>query len=208
MAAKPQLHCSVAFWRDQRFAQRGREGYVILQPRMEADSMAVPANKDALLEAIDDAYAKLMREFASIPVDRTGEKTLEGHAQGTRMSVHDLVAYLTGWNELVLKWHARRAAGEPVDFPEAGYKWNQLGALAQKFYADYDDLAFEPLLARFAQAKGRIVDLIERHDDATLYGTPWYESYTMGRMIQFNTSSPYANARGRLRAWKKANGIA
>ncbi|MFQ1064874.1 ClbS/DfsB family four-helix bundle protein [Bordetella trematum] len=28
-----------------------------------------------------------------------------------------------------------------------------------------------------------------------------------GRMIQFNTSSPYANARVRLRKWKKANGI-
>lgn len=26
----------------------------------------------------------------------------------------------------------------------------------------------------------------------------------MGRMIQFNTSSPYANAQGRLRKWVKA----
>ncbi|WP_342588365.1 ClbS/DfsB family four-helix bundle protein [Phyllobacterium phragmitis] len=25
----------------------------------------------------------------------------------------------------------------------------------------------------------------------------------MGRMIQFNTSSPYDNARGRLRMWRK-----
>lgn len=25
----------------------------------------------------------------------------------------------------------------------------------------------------------------------------------MGRMIQLDTSSPYANARGRLRKWKK-----
>ncbi|MCX5571313.1 MULTISPECIES: ClbS/DfsB family four-helix bundle protein [Kaistia] len=170
--------------------------------------MAVPDGKDALLEAIDDAYARLMRELATIPADRTGEKTLDGHAKGTRMSVRDLVAYLTGWNELVLKWHTRRDAGEPVDFPETGYKWNQLGALAQKFYADYDGLSFEQLLQRLAQAKDRLVALIERHDDAALYGTPWYESYTMGRMIQFNTSSPYANARGRLRTWKKANGIA
>jgi len=27
----------------------------------------------------------------------------------------------------------------------------------------------------------------------------------MGRMIQFNTSSPYANARGRLRKWLKSH---
>lgn len=124
------------------------------------------------------------------------------------MSVQDLVAYLTGWNELVLKWHAGRDAGVPVDFPETGYRWNELGTLAQKFYADFADLPFDALLQRFAEAKGRIVALIERHDDAELYGAPWYETYTMGRMIQFNTSSPYANARGRLRRWKKDNGIA
>ncbi|EQB9714967.1 ClbS/DfsB family four-helix bundle protein, partial [Yersinia enterocolitica] len=29
------------------------------------------------------------------------------------------------------------------------------------------------------------------------------EKWTMGRMIQFNTASPYANARGRLRKWLK-----
>jgi hypothetical protein len=169
--------------------------------------MAVPASKDELLAAIDVAYAKLAKDLATVPAERTGEKTLEGHARDTRMSVHDLVAYLTGWNELVLKWHAGRDAGEPVDFPESGYRWNELGALAQKFYADYADLSFEALLQRFAEAKARIVTLIERHDDAALYGTPWYEKYTMGRMIQLNTSSPYANARGRLRQWKKENGI-
>jgi hypothetical protein len=170
--------------------------------------MAVPASKDALLEAIHSSYAKLMKDLSTVPADRTGERTLEGHVRDTQMSVHDLIAYLTGWNELVLKWHAWREAGAAVDFPETGYKWNQLGQLAQKFYADYADLPFERLLERFAAAKDHLVDLIERHDDAALYGEPWYENYTMGRMIQFNTSSPYANARGRLRKWKKENGIA
>lgn len=28
----------------------------------------------------------------------------------------------------------------------------------------------------------------------------------MGRMIQFNTASPYENARGRLRKWLKTQG--
>ena len=170
--------------------------------------MAVPTSKDALLEAIHSSYAKLMKDLSTVPADRTGERTLEGHVRDTQMSVHDLVAYLTGWNELVLKWHAGREAGAPVDFPETGYKWNQLGQLAQKFYADYADLPFPRLLERFATAKDHRVDLIERHDDSALYGEPWYENYTMGRMIQFNTSSPYANARGRLRKWKKENGIA
>ncbi|EPE9290931.1 ClbS/DfsB family four-helix bundle protein, partial [Escherichia coli] len=40
-----------------------------------------------------------------------------------------------------------------------------------------------------------------------LYGRPWYTKWTMGRMISFNTSSPYANANGRLRKWAKNNNI-
>lgn len=53
----------------------------------------------------------------------------------------NLVAYLVGWNELVLKWLERDAAGLPIDFPETGYKWNELGRLAGRFYQDYEGLA-------------------------------------------------------------------
>lgn len=165
--------------------------------------MPVPQNKQQLLAAIETSFDKLQREVATIPESLALEPTLDGHAQGTLMSVHDLVAYLVGWNELVLKWHAGRQAGRAVDFPETGYKWNELGRLAQKFYADYADLPFPDLLQRLNAAKVALVALIEGLDDTALYGVPWYEKYTLGRMIQFNTSSPYANARARLRAWRK-----
>ena len=49
------------------------------------------------------------------------------------MSVSDLVAYLIGWGELVLKWNEKKEKREKVDFPETGYKWNELGKLAKKF---------------------------------------------------------------------------
>ena len=170
--------------------------------------MAVPQNKQELLDAIRGTYQKLVADLASVPAERAHDATLEGHAQGTRMSVSDLVAYLIGWNRLVLKWCAARAHGLPVDFPETGYRWNELGRLAQKFYADHAGAGYPDLLRQFAEAHAGIVALVERETDASLYGAPWYEKYTQGRMIQFNTSSPYANARARLRKWKKANGIA
>ncbi|TBU97827.1 hypothetical protein DNJ95_03895 [Stutzerimonas kirkiae] len=169
--------------------------------------MAVPQSKEQLLDAIRGTYWKLMADLASVPAQRAHEATLEGHARGTQISVADLLAYLIGWNLLVLKWCDARAHGLPVDFPETGYKWNQLGRLAQKFYADHAGVDYPELLRRFAEVHARILALVERETDITLYGAPWYEQYTQGRMIQFNTSSPYANARARLRKWKKANGI-
>lgn len=169
--------------------------------------MSVPENKADLLQAIESSFGKLWRDLTTVPEALAGESSLEGHAKGTVMSVRDLVAYLIGWNELVLKWHERRRAGLAVDFPDTGYKWNELGRLAGKFYADHAGLSWTALLERLADAKMRIVALVEGYPDAELYGAPWYEKYTMGRMIQFNTSSPYVNARGRLRRWQKARAL-
>ncbi|MBJ7220840.1 ClbS/DfsB family four-helix bundle protein [Brenneria sp. L3-3C-1] len=51
--------------------------------------------------------------------------------------------------------------------------------------------------------KTELLALIEAHSDEQLYGQPWYGKWTRGRMIQFNTASPYKNATGRLRDWGK-----
>lgn len=165
--------------------------------------MAVPANKAELLEAIDVTFDKLIVDLRGVPLSLVDDRSLEGHAKGTQMSVADLAAYVLGWNELVLKWLDRDAAGEPVDFPETGFRWNELGRLAQKFYRDYETIPYPVLLERLTAAQSRIVSLIEARSNDDLYGRPWYGKWTMGRMIQFNTSSPYANARGRLRKWLK-----
>ncbi len=167
--------------------------------------MAIPNSKQELLEAMTTTYAKLAQELARVPPALAREPVLEGQVKGTRMSVCDLLAYLVGWNELVLHWHAQLRDGkriEDIAFPAEGFTWNALGKLAQRFYADYAELSMADLQQRLALAKDQLLALVDAHDDAQLYGRPWYTHYTMGRMIQFNTASPYANARLRLRAWR------
>jgi len=46
-----------------------------------------------------------------------------------------------------------------------------------------------------------VLALVEGLSDEELYGTSWYRAWTAGRMISLNTSSPYANARSRVRRW-------
>lgn len=53
----------------------------------------------------------------------------------------------------------------------------------------------------------QILELIDSKTNKDLYETAWYEKWTLGRMIQFNTASPYTNARGRIRKWKKQNDL-
>jgi hypothetical protein len=168
-------------------------------------NMPIPQNKDELISAIEDSYTKLKKELESIPVEFTFETTLDGHAKGTQMSISNLAAYLIGWGELVLKWHQRKDVGLPIDFPETGYKWNELGKLAQKFYADYSHLNYAELQQTLDQVVNRILVLIAEISNEDLYEKPWYDKWTQGRMIQLNTSSPYKNARSRIRKWKREN---
>lgn len=169
--------------------------------------MPIPENKIELIDAIETNYNKLVAEIESVPLGKVFEKSLDGHALYTKMSIHDLIAYLHGWGQLVLKWNEKIKVGDVVDFPETGYKWTELGLLAQKFYKDYENLPYAKLIADFDKTVNDLLDIIENKDDQELYSEAWYKHYPMGRMIQLNTSSPYKNALTRIRRWKKQSMI-
>lgn len=163
--------------------------------------MAVPATKDELVATIEKTFTRLEKDLDRVPAGATREPVLQGHVKGTTMSPADLVAYLIGWNQQVLTWHRRRAEGLPDEIPAAGIKWNELGLLAHRYYAEHEGDSWESLRAQLVAAKNQITTLIEGYSDDELYGGPWYGQWTMGRMISLNTSSPYTNARARIRTW-------
>lgn len=165
--------------------------------------MAIPKDKDELLKAITDNYKKLVIELSNIPIDLTEINDLEGHSKNTLMSINNLVAYLVGWGQLVLKWNDKKSKGIDVDFPETGFKWNELGQLAQKFYMDYEKDDFKILNEKLDKTTNEILKLIESKTNNELYETAWYDKWTLGKMIQLNTSSPFKNAKDRIRKWKK-----
>jgi len=161
--------------------------------------MPIPKNKKELLEAIQKDYDNLIADFNRIPLNTVNERSMPGHAIGTFMSPKDLVSYLVGWLDLVLLWHKQSQEGIDIIFPCEGFKWNELGLLAQKFYKDYENHNFSSLLNLLDQNVNEIIALVKHTDNDILYGQAWYKKYTMGRMIQLNTSSPFKNARKRIR---------
>ncbi|MDJ0856785.1 MAG: ClbS/DfsB family four-helix bundle protein [Desulfobacterales bacterium] len=168
---------------------------------------SVPQNKQELLNAIQVAVDKLHQDFSGIPEKVTREQSIEGNIKGTMISVCDTLAYLIGWGKLVLKWHARSEQDLHVDFPETGYKWNELGPLARSFHEKYQAWTYPSLLDEHKATMQEMVRLVDRLDNHTLYEVAWYKKWTLGRMIQFNTSSPMKNMRTKIRKFKSANGI-
>jgi hypothetical protein len=166
--------------------------------------MAIPANKKELARAIETSWKKLQEDVEGITDKASRSKTMEGHVKGTKMSPHNLMAYLLGWSELVIRWTYGKEKDLPVDFPATGYKWNELGKLAQKFYKDNAAMSFFDLKHTLNRNVGMILNIVNAKTNAELYKMPWYETYTHGRMIQLNTSSPFKNASARIRKWKKS----
>ena len=79
--------------------------------------------------------------------------------------------------------------------------------MAQKFYADYSNLSFQNLLNEHKKVNNDILNLIDSLSNDTLYQVNWYNQYALGRMIQFNTSSPNQNVRKKIRKFKKEHNI-
>lgn len=167
--------------------------------------MSIPANKTQLIQAITTNYQKLQKDLSDISPQQTNQKNLDGHAKDTQISINDLVAYLIGWGQLLLKWNQLHDNQAPISFPEEGYKWNELGKLAQKFYNDYSELSLPERLSLLDNTVNTILALIEQKSNTELYEQGWYNQYTLGRMIQLNTASPYKNASIRIRQWKAQN---
>lgn len=164
---------------------------------------SVPRNKDELEQAIKSIFPKLMADYCLIPESKARKSGIEGNVKGTIISVSDTVAYLIGWGKLVLKWYNLKSQNQHVDFPETGYKWNQLGLLAESFHEEYRDWKYDDLLVELESTVNEILLLISSLSDYELYGVAWYEQWTLGRMIQFNTSSPMKNMRTKVRRFNR-----
>lgn len=164
---------------------------------------SVPKTKTELELAIQSAFSKLMADYRNIPESICREKGIEGNIKGSVISVCDTAAYLIGWGQLVLKWHTLKSQGQQVDFPETGYNWNELGLLAEHFHLNYQGWGYDKLLAELESTTDKILALISSLDNHELYSTHWYKQWTLGRMIQFNTSSPMKNVRTKVRRFKR-----
>jgi len=168
---------------------------------------SVPKNKEELQKSIIVAFKKILVDYSTIPSQISREIGVIGNVKGTEISVSDTISYLIGWGKLVLKWYERQCAGKEVNFPETGYKWNQLGKLAQAFHAQYQKWPYSDLIAEFKATTDELLSLIESLSNDALYGVNWYDKYTLGKMIQFNTSSPMKNMRTKIRKFKKNKNI-
>ena len=164
--------------------------------------MPLPSSQQELLSRFDTAYNKLREEITHVPDELSRAPLLEGG-----LCLCELMAYQIGWGRLVLQWEAREQAGQPVEMPAPGFKWNQLGALAQSFYQRSQDDSAAQLLAQFDALASDLRIFMASSSEQLLFGVGqrhWAGAkWPLVKWLQVNTIAPYDSARAKLRKWQK-----
>jgi hypothetical protein len=146
--------------------------------------------------------SKLRDEITRVPEELSRAPLFDGG-----LSLCDLIAYQIGWGRLVLQWEALERAGQAVEMPAPGFKWNQLGALAQSFYLRSRDDSAAQLLAQLDTLASDLHEFMAASSDVLLFGVGQRQwagvKWPLVKWLQVNTVAPYGSVRAKLRKWQK-----
>lgn len=151
--------------------------------------MSRPLNKSQLLAAIHKDYSSLEKFLAPLSAGQLSEPPAPG-----AWAIKDILAHLYEWQQMFFKWYQSGQRGEIPAVPAPGYKWNQLPALNQAIYAQYQSLNAAQALALFRESHLRTVEFIETLPDADL-SVPglyaWMNQNTLMAYLNSITSAHY-----------------
>ncbi|MBV2358740.1 ClbS/DfsB family four-helix bundle protein [Thalassococcus sp. CAU 1522] len=157
------------------------------------DLSAITASEFAKFERVLDSVPEALRLKPDPGADDTTLKDIAGHR--------------AHWIALFLDWYARGQAGEPVEMPAPGYKWNELRRFNADLRAAQAGLDWDAARTLLRDNHARLMDFIAARDDAALYGAPMPgggNAWTPGRWAEAAGASHYRSAAKYIRARLKA----
>lgn len=158
--------------------------------------------KSQLLDDGKKGHEALLKIIATL----THEQMVQAGPEGD-WSVKDILAHLTEWEQMVLRWIAASKRGEKPAVPGEGYKWIQIPALNQAIYDKFKNCALDEVMARFHASYQETRDMIESIPEEELFTRalyPWMNQNALGAFFTSNTSSHYAWALKEIK--KRAKG--
>jgi hypothetical protein len=168
--------------------------------------MPNPTTKEALLEAIHDARARLEKKFSKL----TPEEMIWPGSMDN-WSVKDILAHLVDWEQRLNGWYQAGLRGEVPEIPAPGLSWRDLRILNQQGYEKHRDESLDCVMENFLSSYQETLQLVEAMSEEEIY-TPGYYKWT-GRSslysyIAANTFRHYNWARNQIRTTKIKKALA
>lgn len=162
-------------------------------------------SKEALVEEIEKTAAQFIREFDDI-ADSDSNLRLEGVDRTPR----EMITYQLGWMGLIRGWDSDELAGKEVITPAPGYKWNQMGAIYEVFYAAYGTQSLTELKQMYKETVSALLAWLQDFSADELFqpgGRKWAQStpsnWPVWKWVHINTAAPFKSFRSKIRKWKK-----
>jgi len=165
--------------------------------------MPRPTNKDELIKASRDNYAKLIQLIESY----SDEDLKKNFPKGTlNRTVKDVVAHLHHWHLLMLNWYEVGMKGGKPEMPSSGYTWKTLPELNRKIKLQYQETSLTTALEKLTSSSNKVLSLISKHTNDQLFEKrlyAWTGSTSLASYLISNTSSHYAWAYRLIKKSKK-----
>ena len=179
--------------------------------------MARPQTKEALIEAAELNYDKLLKLIESMSTtelntefDFTSDtKKKEAH-WGRDKNLRDVLIHLHEWHNLMLKWISDNKAGTSRPFLMEGYNWKTYGDMNILFWKRNQGVSLDESMEQFKDSHKKIMAEIEKMTNDELFQKnvyDWVGGSTIGSYFISNSSSHYDWAMKKIKAHrKKLNG--
>lgn len=158
------------------------------------------SSKREILEAIRSERQELVALIESIPRKRWREKGVWGDG----WTVHDLMAHISAWEQMFLRWYREGVDGAIPVLPAPGYRWNETPRLNRDIRKAHARRPTAAVLREFTASHDEILGLVRRLPPRRLLEPghfAWTGRLALGNYLGPNTSSHYRVASRFLRRW-------
>jgi hypothetical protein len=167
--------------------------------------MSRPTTKNELLEAIEIERNALEQLLAELSPEQMVEAGIVGN-----WSVKDILAHLSEWEQMVLRWYAAGLKGKVPVTPSEEFNWAQLPQLNQQIYEKHHNRPLADIQKEFNTSFKKILTIIQNLPEEDLFSRgryAWTKNNTLGAYFVSNTSSHYHWARTTIRKGLKAKKV-
>jgi hypothetical protein len=157
-------------------------------------------SKRDLLAAIEREHRTLVDLLATVPPARYREAGVWGDG----WTVNDLLAHLTEWEQMFLRWYREGRRGGTPAMPAPGYRWNETPRLNRDLQRIHRAASVRRVRERFDRSYRQILALARRLSPADLLvpgRMTWTGKLPLSAYLGPNSASHYRFATRVLRRW-------
>lgn len=160
------------------------------------------ASKRDLITQIESEHQGFVELIESIPRNQFNEPGV----WGDDWTIKDLVAHLTEWEQMFLRWHREGTAGRKPAMPAEGYKWSETRDLNRAIWKKHKNTSWKRVRDAFDRSFDEVLGLAKSLSENELLEPgqfEWTGKNALTTYLGANTCSHYRTASKIIKRWQR-----